>query len=233
MKPSRRIVLSRLSVALAVQALLLVAVPSLLAQRAKQIDRELPEVLVIQREIAPEQNPADLSTVDEKTYVGNVYGSVVDAQTGQPLAGVEIVLTGEPIVKSKKPTLAAIATARGGYISFPRGMLFSNLRTITNENGEFLINSIPTPYPEKPYTILASLPGYVSQVLNQVPVRPGAVMALHLNIRLESGFGKVQLFEKEARRSGGGDDCKWARYSAEDQSEVFLKGLRRFFVTLA
>lgn len=133
------------------------------------------------------------SQVDEAAYVGNVYGSVVDADTGKPLPGAEVVLTISPVTRTTKRSSAALA-ADGGYIVLPRDLSSSKLRTFTDAEGNFLINSIPTPYPEKPYTIVATMPGYVTQVLDQVAVRPGAVMALHLNLALTPGWGSAKVF---------------------------------------
>jgi VCBS repeat-containing protein len=158
------------------------------------------------------QSDTSSSQVDEKNYVGNVYGTVIDAQTGQPLQGVEVVLTGAPLLKGKSTQTKALISNKG-YVVVPQEFYSSNLRAFTDEKGEFLINSVPTPYPEKPYTIIATSAGYVSQILDQVPVRPGAVMSLHVTVSLERGNGKAKVFDK-------GDKAAPFKYHDEEPVDV-------------
>jgi hypothetical protein len=141
-----------------------------------------------------QDNPTS-SVVDEKNYVGNVYGTVTDAQTGQPLQGVEVVLTTKPLVTSRKAQVDALSSDKG-YVVLPREFYSSELKALTDEKGEFIINSVPTPYPAKSYTIIVTSFGYATQILDQVPVRPGAVMSVHLTVALERGFYKAKVYGK-------------------------------------
>src|SRR2546421_12141395 len=152
-------------------------------------------MIILNMAVAHAQDEASSSQVDERNYVGNVYGTVVDAETGQPLQGVEIVLTSAPLLKGKRTQAKALSSNKG-YVVVPPEFYNSKLRAFTDENGEFLINSVPTPYPAKPYTIIATAPGHVSQVLDQIPVLPGAVMSLHATISLERGYGQAKVFDK-------------------------------------
>lgn len=196
-----------------IPALLLCTVPATLAQvRSTQEAPEIVREPLVQSEIIQDQTRRDSSPVDEKSYVGNVYGNVVDAETGKPVAGAEVVLTEAAVARSKKPFDRGIATD-GGYVALPRELDSSALRTITDENGDFLINSVPTPYPAKSYTIVVQRSGYFSQVLNQIPVRPGAVMSLHLNIALDRGFGRIKIFEKD-------DDSAPFKYHDEEFTDL-------------
>lgn len=129
--------------------------------RAKEQDRNLNQDSA--RTGVQEKDVTPLSPADEESSVGNVYGSVVDAETGKPLPGVEIVLTKDPAIRSKKASRRAIAS-NDGYVTLPEEINSSNFKALTDESGEFLINSIPAPYPDKPYTIIVTMPGYVSQI---------------------------------------------------------------------
>src|SRR6267154_2622168 len=85
----------------------------------KQQDRNTGEETSGKAELIPGQSVAPFSPVDEKNYVGNVYGTVIDAETGQALSGVAIVLSGSSVVRTTKKSLAALVTD-DGYVVLPR-----------------------------------------------------------------------------------------------------------------
>jgi|GEM_PF-4557615 len=109
-----------------------------------------------------EVTPQEPSLVDERDYVGNVAGVVVDVETGAPIEGAEIVLVDKPLRRSEKETAFTVQSNKG-FIVVPADAVVSPLRTVTDSNGEFLINSVPTPNPSKDYTVLASVSGYDGQ----------------------------------------------------------------------
>jgi hypothetical protein len=168
--------------------------------------------IVVAAAAARAQDNPTSSVVDEKSYVGNVYGTVTDAQTGQPLQGVVVALTTKPLVTSRKAQVDALSSDKG-YVVLPREFYSSDLKALTDEKGEYIINSVPTPYPAKPYTVIVTAPGYVTQIVDQVPVRPGAAMSLHMSVALERGFYKAKIY-------GKGDVSAPFKYHDEEQPDA-------------
>lgn len=111
-----------------------------------------------------------LNSISPDSLVGNVYGSVIDSSTGKPIAGSEVYLFTNALQKGN--TINSIQTNGGNYIlpDFASAKKYGT----TNLNGEFLINSIPTPFPCKPYTIIVKASGYNLLIIDQVNVLPGS-----------------------------------------------------------
>ncbi|MDX2152555.1 MAG: carboxypeptidase-like regulatory domain-containing protein [Bryobacteraceae bacterium] len=90
-------------------------------------------------------------------YVGNVTGVVKDAGTRRPVANAVVVVSGEDEFVGR-----------------------------TDRLGRFLISGVPVEYPASRYSIAVSAPRYQTQVLRDVNVLPGAVMALECVFALAS-----------------------------------------------
>jgi hypothetical protein len=115
--------------------------------------------------------------------VGNVYGIVMDATTLTPISQAEIFLLRQPLAQGSVQELMRTP---------PADQTLSQLQTaerrgLTDPQGEFLINSVPTPFPGQFYLIVIRSPGYNLFVIDQARVLPGATMALKLNARLTPG----------------------------------------------
>jgi Carboxypeptidase regulatory-like domain len=91
-------------------------------------------------------------------YSGNVTGVIRDAATRQPIRGAAVVIVG-PGEKQGR----------------------------TGADGRFLINAVPVGYPASIYSVVASAPGYQPQVLKEIRVLPGAVMAVECAFALSRG----------------------------------------------
>ncbi len=126
---------------------------------------------------------------DQSRYVGNVVGTVVDSKSGRGLGGATVILIERPWP----------VRANGGWTSELRNLLLaaSVRRAESNARGEFIVNRVPTPYPFRPYTVVALAPGYKIQVFDQVPVLPGAVMALECRFALTRGSGVGLIFSRD------------------------------------
>jgi len=123
------------------------------------------------------------SSLLDRRLVGNVYGTVVDAATSRPIRGAEVFLLDQPMQKAGNGRM--IRSNRGDF-ALPD--FRSAVRTgTTNERGEFLINSVPTPFPFKLYTVITETPGYRLFIIDRVRVLPGAVMALRVDCRVAKG----------------------------------------------
>jgi hypothetical protein len=130
-----------------------------------------------------------LSSVRDADYVGNVLGRVVDSRSGQGVPGAMVLLLDNPWELAAR-TLAPHLGLRGLSGSSVR-------RGATDREGRFLINSVPTPYPYRKYTVVALAPGYRVRVFDQVPVLPGAVMALECRFPLQRGSGLALVFKRD------------------------------------
>jgi len=149
------------------------------------------------------QTPAQPSLLDAR-LVGNVYGTIADASTSRPLPGARIFLFDRPLQKGGGP---ALRTNRGDFAApdFP-----SAIRAGTaNDRGDFLVNSVPTPFPFRVYTIVIRAAGHRLFIVDQVRVLPGAVMALRVDCAMTSGS------ENEAVVFYGSDHNAPVRYRHE------------------
>lgn len=136
---------------------------------------------------------AQEAMVREADYVGNVYGSVTDAETGMPIAGAEVTLVDKPLSRSRAEGVLTLSNK--GDIVLPVRTVVSRWRILTNETGKFLFSGVATPFPSKPYTVIATAPGYDSAIVNYVPVLPGAVMALKVSFTLTKGENQATVFD--------------------------------------
>ncbi|MCL5030394.1 MAG: T9SS type A sorting domain-containing protein [Bacteroidetes bacterium] len=118
-----------------------------------------------------------LNSISPDSLVGNVYGSVIDSSTGNPIAGAQIYLFTNALQKGISAN--SIQTNEGNYIQ-PEYSSAVKYGT-SDSKGMFLINSVHTPMPCKPYTIIVKASGYNLVIIDQVPVLPGAVMALQVD----------------------------------------------------
>ena len=125
--------------------------------------------------------------------MGNVYGRVTDAESGQPIAGAEIGLFGIPFGESfpRSPLPAG-----PGPLALPDTSA-ADRRGVTDAQGDFLINHVPTPFPYRDYLILVRAAGYQALVIDPARVLPGAVMALRLDGRLRRGGGPGTWYRGE------------------------------------
>jgi hypothetical protein len=153
---------------------------------------------------AATQTPAPLSIPDEN-MVGNVFGTVADAASSQPVVGAEILLFDPSAAKDE--TSRVIPGNRGDFrLSASRLAL---RKGTTNDRGQFLINFVPTPFPFKTWTIVVRAAGHKQIVIDQVRVLPGAAMALQVDCRLTRGN------ESEAITYSGADRDAPVKYRHE------------------
>ena len=128
-----------------------------------------------------------LNAISPDSLVGNVYGTVIDSSTGNPISDAEIYLFTSALKKGSAAN--SIQTNDGPFIlpDFSSAVKFGN----TNSKGEFLINFVRTPMPGKPYTIIVKASGYNLLIIDQVPVLPGAVMALQIDVSLSHNANAI------------------------------------------
>jgi len=123
-------------------------------------------------------------------YVGNVYGNVVDA--GQrPVAGARVVLI-------EREHDAAFIGQLEDSVMQPRALHAPlRLSATTDGRGEFLISHVPTPYPSKDYTVIATAPGYGAAAIRGAHVLPGASMAFEAHFVLDDAIRPAKVIEAD------------------------------------
>lgn len=130
--------------------------------------------------------------VADADLVGNVDGTVADAATGKPIAGAIVTLLETPLQSAAENSPDAFNSTNGWFI---RPMTTgSKLQAMTDGAGEFLINSVPTPFPYKLYTIIVEGAGYDLFMINQAQVLPGAVMTLKVTAALTKATGLATVY---------------------------------------
>ena len=127
------------------------------------------------------------SPVNENEYVGNVVGWVVDARTREGIPNATVILVSQPW---RSLSSSWTTDLRNNLIAS------SGRKANTDDRGQFLINHVPTPYPFKPYTVVAVAPGYNLQVFDYLPVLPGAVMSLECQFALTPGKAATTVFRE-------------------------------------
>jgi len=132
--------------------------------------------------------------VREKDYVGNVYGTVTDAETGRPVVGAEVMLVDRPLGR-RQTAEGFAAPSNKGIVIIPKEAIAPRFNVLTNSAGEFLLAGVPTPYPYKPYTVIATAPGYDSTIVDYIPVLPGAMMELNVAFALTKGKSQTTVFD--------------------------------------
>jgi len=120
---------------------------------------------------------AGLPAMAAPPLYGNIYGTVRDAETEMPLAGVKITVTAHAIDYLSQPAEGALNSDHG-WIRLPEQKAVR--RSQSASQGKFLINGLPVPNIPTPYTVILEAQGYGTLVLEKASLLPGAVMALKI-----------------------------------------------------
>jgi len=141
---------------------------------------------------------ADAAAPDTAAHEGTVYGSVLDAQSGEPVAGAKVYLLNTRVCKLGGAKMT-VRTAQGESL-LPH-VHSAAARGSTDEAGMFRISGVPAPQPFKSYTVFIRAPGYGDFVIHNAAVYPGASRALRIGCRLASGAVLATWFEGSAREA--------------------------------
>ncbi|HEY9166636.1 MAG TPA: carboxypeptidase regulatory-like domain-containing protein [Candidatus Kryptonia bacterium] len=119
---------------------------------------------------------------------GNVSGWVKDQETGAPIKGasVYVLTSGDDPVDSARAIDKGIASYQENF----------EPKQITDQNGRFLINSVPTSDEGPLYSVLVEANGYRSYLIKNFAVPPGASLSFDFKILLKKGEGKMEVIEK-------------------------------------
>jgi hypothetical protein len=133
---------------------------------------------------APTTTQLESPLVDERSYVGNIYGNVFDSTSSQPIPGARIyVYDPEAIWEAahQNRTKPDLKKLRQDAFERPQAV------GVSDTHGSFLIPALSTPFPYRVYTVIAMATGYSMEILDRVRVFPGGSMALRVDFHLDRG----------------------------------------------
>ncbi|MDZ7832124.1 MAG: carboxypeptidase-like regulatory domain-containing protein [Desulfobacterales bacterium] len=117
-----------------------------------------------------------------RVLFGNIYGTVTDGQTGNPVPDALIYVTDQPVRFVSEKTDGAVLSDQG-WIRVPPPE--PAIRRATSQpDGSYMVNRIPLNEKYGLYTLVIKAEGFDNTVIDQAPVLPGASMALNINCRL-------------------------------------------------
>jgi hypothetical protein len=129
---------------------------------------------------------------------GTVYGSVLDAQSGAPVAGANVYLLNTRVCRLGGAKMN-IRTARGEYL-LPH-VHSAAAHSSTGSAGMFRITGVPAPQPFKSYTVFIRASGYADFVIHNAAVYSGNARALRIGCRLAPGALPATWFEGSDREA--------------------------------
>ena len=129
---------------------------------------------------------------------GTVYGSVLDAQFGEPVAGARVYLLNTRVCKLGGAKMN-IRTALGEYL-LPH-FNSAAAQSSTDDTGMFRITGVSAPQPFKSYTVFIRAPGYADFVIHNAAVYSGASRALRIGCRLAKDTWLATWFEGSAQEA--------------------------------
>jgi len=128
----------------------------------------------------------------DKALAGCVSGTVVNAQTGRPVAGAGVYLLITKVCKLSGAKMS-VRTERGEFL-LPH-VQNAAVKAITDERGFFLMKGVPVPQSFKSYTVFIRAAGYADFVIHDAAVYADPEKALHINCRLSKGKLYAVWFE--------------------------------------
>jgi len=127
---------------------------------------------------SPGANSGDGSRV----LFGNIYGTVIDGQTGNPVPDALIYVTDQPVRFVSEKADGAVLSDQG-WVRVPPPE--TAIRRATSQpDGSYMVNRIPLKEKYALYTVVIKAESFDNTVIDQVPVLPGASMALRIDCRL-------------------------------------------------
>lgn len=140
---------------------------------------------------APTVTQVESPLVDERSYVGNIYGRVLDAVTAKPISRARLYVYDPDVIwAAVRQSRQSPRAEHGQSDPFEHPAFFA----VTGREGKFLIPGVATPFPFRAYTIVALANGYSMEILDRVHVFPGASMALRADFSLDRGSSLPTLF---------------------------------------
>lgn len=128
----------------------------------------------------------------ETIYYGNIYGKITDGNSGKPIENADVYALDSPVRYLTERSTASIISDQGPVIIPDRSKAVG--RSVSGPDGSYLINNIPIYGGSQLYSVVADAAGRDTTVIDQVPVFPGASMALKIDFRMTSD-GKAHIIK--------------------------------------
>ena len=127
-------------------------------------------------------SPSAKSGDGNRVLFGNVYGTITARETGNPVSDALIYVADQPVRFVSEKKEGALFSDQG-WIQVPppeTAVRYAN----SQSDGSYMVNRIPLKEKYELYTAVIKADNFDTTVIDQVPVLPGASMALNINCRL-------------------------------------------------
>ena len=118
----------------------------------------------------------------DRIFFGNVYGTIIESSSGNPLNGVHIYLTEHPIRFVPEKTATAVYSNRG-WIVVPSDRV-SVFSAVSRSDGSYIINNIRLTGTGSAYTVIIDAENMAPVIVDSALILPGAVMALQIDVEM-------------------------------------------------
>lgn len=120
----------------------------------------------------------------QELYYGNIYGTISDENSGKPIKDAVIYVVDMPVRYLSADDPDTVLSDQGPVVIPERSTAVR--RAYSRADGSFLISSIPIHGSSQLYTVVIEADVRDILVIDQVPVLPGASMALKLDCKMTS-----------------------------------------------
>lgn len=128
----------------------------------------------------------------EQVYYGNIYGTIRDSRTGSPIENAVVYVIDSPVRYLAEASNSSVLSDQGPVIIPDRSNAVG--QSVSRADGAFLINSVPIHGSSQLYTVVVEAENRDTTVIDQVPVLPGASLALKIDCRMTSE-GKAHIIK--------------------------------------
>lgn len=118
----------------------------------------------------------------DRILYGNVYGSIIEASSGNPLNGAHIYLTDESVRFETKKTAASVSSNRGWVVLPERDAMVCS--AVSRSDGAYIINNIRLSGSGSRYSVIIEADGMAPVIINSALILPGAIMALQVDVQM-------------------------------------------------
>jgi len=116
-----------------------------------------------------------------RVFYGNIYGTIQAAASDSPIAGAQVYITEAVVKRASKNHQNAVQSNIGCVIlPDPDRAVRSGL---SKSDGTYLVNNIPIHGNIQRYTVFIRSENAAPVVVDQVPILPGAAMALQIDVK--------------------------------------------------
>ena len=125
-------------------------------------------------------SPAWAKNPAGRVFYGNIYGTIQAAASGSPISGAQVYITEAVVKRASRNHQNAVQSNIGCVIlPDPDRAVRSGL---SKSDGTYLVNNIPIHGNVQRYTVFIRSENAAPVVVDQVPILPGAAMALQIDV---------------------------------------------------